>query len=59
VNDGGAYHYVPYGQTTANTHYAGDHSHTITIDSAGEASPVTDDASTLPPYYKVAFIMKL
>ena len=37
----------------------GDHSHTITIDSAGQASPVTDEASTLPPYYKVAFIIKL
>jgi len=37
----------------------GAHSHTITIDSAGQTSPVTDDASTLPPYYKVAFIIKL
>ena len=57
--DGGSYNYVPAAQTTANTQYAGDHSHTITIDSEGQASPVTDDASTLPPYYKVAFIMKL
>jgi hypothetical protein len=59
VNDDGAYHYVPYGQTTANTQYAGDHSHTITLDSAGLASPVTDDASSLPPYCRVAFIIKL
>jgi microcystin-dependent protein len=57
--DGGSYNYVPAAQTTANTQYAGDHSHTITIDSAGQASPVTDNASSLPPYYKVAFIIKL
>jgi len=57
--DGGAYNYVPTAETTANTQYAGDHSHAITIDTAGQASPVTDDASTLPPYYKVAFIIKL
>ena len=57
--DGGAYNYVPTAETTANTQYAGDHSHAITIDTAGQASPVTDDASTLPPFYKVAFIMKL
>ena len=44
---------------TFNTSSDGAHSHTITIDSAGQASPVTDDASTLPPYYKVAFIIKL
>jgi hypothetical protein len=59
VNDDGAYHHVAYGQTPANTHYAGHHSHTITIDSAGEASPVTDGASSFPPYYKVAFTIKL
>jgi hypothetical protein len=59
VNDDGAYRYVPYGQTTANTQYAGDHSHTITLDSPGQASPVTDGASSFPSYYKVAFIIKL
>jgi len=45
--------------STFNTSSSGDHSHAITIDTAGQASPVTDDASTLPPYYKVAFIIKL
>jgi len=30
----------------------------ITINSAGVASPTTDVASTLPPYYKLAYIMK-
>jgi len=47
---------------STHTYYTssdGDHSHTITIDDAGQASCVTDDASTLPPYYKVAFIIKL
>jgi microcystin-dependent protein len=46
-------------KTFINTWSAGNHSHTITIDYEGEASPATDDASTLPPYYKVAFIIKL
>ena len=31
----------------------------ITIKSSGVSSPVTDSASSLPPYYKLAFIMKL
>jgi len=44
---------------TFDTSSDGAHSHTITIDSAGQASPVTDDASSLPPYYRVAFIIKL
>jgi len=59
VNDGGAYHSVACGQTTANTEYAGDYSRTITLDSAGQASTVTDDASSFPSYYKVAFTIKL
>ncbi len=31
----------------------------ITVNSAGVSSPSTDPASSLPPYYKLAFIMKL
>jgi len=31
----------------------------ITVNSAGVSSPSTDSASSLPPYYKLAFIMKL
>jgi len=30
----------------------------ITVNSAGVSSPSTDPASSLPPYYKLAFIMK-
>jgi microcystin-dependent protein len=44
---------------TFDTSSDGAHSHTITIDSAGQVDCVTDEASTLPPYYKVAFIIKL
>lgn len=49
----------PYAFSLADTSSDGAHSHTITIDSEGQTSPATDDASSLPPYYKVAFIMKL
>lgn len=47
---------------STHTYYTssdGAHSHTIAIGSAGEASCGTDEASSLPPYYKVAFIIKL
>lgn len=36
----------------------GDHSHTITIGATGSSSCSTDGGSSLPPYYKLAFIMK-
>lgn len=40
---------------TAYTNYAGDHSHSVSINSTGESG--TD--KNLPPYYALAYIMKL
>ena len=49
--------YGPSGPTNSptNTQSAGDHSHTLTIDSAGSSGT----NANIPPYYALAFIMKL
>ncbi len=43
-----------------NTSSSGNHGHTLAINNAGQTSCSTDDSvNSLPPYYKLAFIMKL
>lgn len=39
---------------TSNTSYAGDHSHTVSVSSAGESGT----NKNLPPYYALCYIMK-
>ena len=46
---------IAYLQSTTGS--AGAHSHTVTIQNAGEGRPFT--VNTMPPYYALAYIMKL
>jgi len=45
--------------SSANTTAGGSHTHTVTIGSTGSTNPTTATTSSLPPYYKLAFIMKI
>lgn len=47
------------GTSSQTTSLSEEHSHSITIDPTGSAICSTDGAANLPPYYKIAFIMKL
>jgi len=44
-----------YGSATHYTNYAGDHTHGVTVNSTGSSGT----NANLPPYYALAFIMKL
>jgi len=46
---------------SANTHASTGHTHTVTFvnKTSTTASPTTDNTTALPPYYALAYIMKL
>lgn len=55
TSDGGHYHNTSQTSHTHNDSPAGSHTHTVNVDNAGSSSAL----SLLPPYYVLAYVMKI